>query len=92
MPESAQLVGMIGGGAYEARGTSPDAADAMVSPPRELMLKERRVPRVRGFGGLALPPLAFGEKEGKSTVEVIFLLDEQNWVRFNACVIRRAAI
>ncbi len=47
MPElEAQLLGMIAGGDYEGPGQSPDRADAMVWGLTELMLNQRRVPRV----------------------------------------------
>jgi phage terminase large subunit-like protein len=47
MPElEAQLLGMIAGGDYEGPGQSPDRADAMVWGLTELMLNQRRVPKV----------------------------------------------
>ena len=42
----AQLCGMIAGGGYEGPGNSPDRADAMVWALTELMLVNKRVPRV----------------------------------------------
>jgi phage terminase large subunit-like protein len=42
----AQLLGLIAGGGYEGPGPSPDRADAMVWGLSELMLGQRRGPRV----------------------------------------------
>jgi phage terminase large subunit-like protein len=44
-----ELCGLCAGGAYEGPGRSPDRADAMVWAMAELLLGERREPRVRGL-------------------------------------------